>query len=524
QATLKLGARFDRPGHAMQFYFLRDPDRIGATLEKMMTPNRAAAAAIELNLDDLLVERKRNLSRYLAHEEMYIVLWTRPSGLAKSEFKRARDIRKNAKWPPAKNSQFPFAGLEPLRLKHKAFVSNISESLFELGIVAHVMEVHEALRAVRSSIYPTLSNDKWKACLPGDKVPPRRSRYKRDWSDILWPSLGQQLCPLDAEVLGANTVRVGDLVWAATDMSLGPSDASPFPQILGRLIEANMPFRVSFLIESGGAAGESFRKLASAVLAFSNSVNKQIKDTLNELMALARSEPVVKLRVSFATYCNHSAHVNDKRLIETRLANLMQSVESWGYCQVSNNCGDPLEAVMSSALGISCASTAPAGIAPLMEVAKMLPWQRASSPFNEGSVILRSPDGRIWPYQTGTALTTTWFDLIFAQPGSGKSVLMNAQNLGTILSAGMSHLPFVAILDIGPSSAGLISLIRDALPAERRHEAMHFRLLMTPDYAVNPFDTQLGCRRPLPDERSYLVELLTLICTPPGQDMPYDGM
>jgi intracellular multiplication protein IcmB len=520
QATLKLGARFDRPGHAMQFYFLRDPDRIGSTLDKMMRPNRAAAESIGIDLDDLLTERRRNLSRYLAHEDIYIVLWTRPSGLTKNEYDRSRQTRKEQKWHAAKNAQHPFAALEPLRLKHKAFVSNIVESLFELGIVGQVMEVHEALRAVRASLYPNLANDRWKACLPGDPIPPRRPRYSRDWSDLLWPPIAQQLCPMDAEVLGPNTVRVGDLWWAATDMSLGPSDATPFPQLLNRLIEADMPFRISFLIESGGVTGQAFRKLAASLLAFSNGINRQIKETLNELLILSQSDPVVKLRVSFATY----APIGEKRLIETRLANLMQSVESWGYCQVSNNCGDALEAVMSSALGIACSSTAQPGVAPLREVVKLLPWQRASSPFSEGSVILRSPDGRIWPYQMGTVLTTTWFDLIFAQPGSGKSVLMNAQNLGCVLSAGMSKLPFIAILDIGPSSAGLISLLRDALPADRRQEVLHFKLLMTPDYAVNPFDSQLGCRYPLPDERAYLIELLTLICTPPGQEQPYDGM
>jgi intracellular multiplication protein IcmB len=37
-------------------------------------------------------------------------------------------------------------------------------------------------------------------------------------------------------------------------------------------------------------------------------------------------------------------------------------------------------------------------------------------------------------------------------------------------------------------------------------------------------DTQLGCRYPLPEERAYLTELLTLLCTPPGQTEAYDGM
>jgi intracellular multiplication protein IcmB len=180
---------------------------------------------------------------------------------------------------------------------------------------------------------------------------------------------------------------------------------------------------------------------------------------------------------------------------------------------------------MSSAMGIHCAGTAPTGIAPMYEIMKLLPWQRPSSPFTEGgSMLFRTPDGKVFPYQTGTNLTTTWFDLIFAQPGAGKSVLLNSLNLATIMTPGLSELPFVAVVDIGPSSSGLISLIREALPLNRQHEAAYYRLQMGHQYAINPFDTQAGCRTPLPDERSFLVELMTLLCTPPGFDKPYDGM
>ena len=67
-------------------------------------------------------------------------------------------------------------------------------------------------------------------------------------------------------------------------------------------------------------------------------------------------------------------------------------------------------------------------------------------------------------------------------------------------------------------------MIREALPLNRQQEAAYYRLQMAHRFAINPFDTQLGCRAPLPDERSYLVELLTLLCTPPGFEKPYDGM
>ena len=121
----------------------------------------------------------------------------------------------------------------------------------------------------------------------------------------------------------------------------------------------------------------------------------------------------------------------------------------------------------------------------MIEVMKLLPWQRPSSPFAYGPILLRSPDGKVWPYQTGSNVTTTWFDLVFAQPGAGKSVLLNTLNLGTCLSPGLTNLPFIAVIDIGPSSSGLISLIREALPSNRAHEACHYRLQMAHQFSIN---------------------------------------
>lgn len=304
-------------------------------------------------------------------------------------------------------------------------------------------------------------------------------------------------------------------------MTLGPSEATEFPRLLRRLAEYSLSFRISFLIESGGASGAGLRKVLTAIIGFTDPSNKLIKRSLDALEELAQAEPVVRLRVSAATWC--SADLKEDA-VDAQAATLMQAMEGWGQCQVTQLIGDPLEGVMSSALGIACASTAQPGIAPLHEVLKMLPWQPASSPFDFGAILLRTPEGRVWPYQTGSAMTTTWFDLIFAQPGAGKSVLMNALSLGTTLAAGISRLPFIAMVDIGPSSSGLISLIRDSLPPERRYEAAHYRLRMTQEYSINPFDTQIGVRYPLADERSYLIELVTILCTPPGQAQPYDGI
>lgn len=522
-ATIKMGARFDRQGHAMQVYYVRDPGRIAKVLKGLVRPLEISANNIGLEIDDLINERVTHLQRFLSHEEAYFVLWTRSSVLTKSEIDRAgKDTQENAKkWVTAPDSQFPYATLEPLRTRHKSYITAMTGALEELGVSCELMEVHGALNAIRANIFPDRANDKWRACLPGDPIPPRAPQSQIDMSDILWPSIPSQLVAADARVLGKSICRIGNVYWAGGDMSLGPMDATAFPILLNRLVEADIPFRISFLIEGGGVYATQLRTFMATIMGPTNASNKQIKYSLEGLQALARNEPVVRLRVSFATWCM----TEEKDEIQDRLSVLLQAIESWGYAQVTEFSGDPLDCIMSSAMGIHCGGTAPTGIAPMREVMKLLPWQRPSSPFREGgSILFRSPDGKVWPYQTGTSLTTTWFDLIFAQPGAGKSVLLNTLNLGTCLSPGLNRLPFVAVVDIGPSSSGLISLIREALPLNRQHEASYYRLQMSHQYAINPFDTQLGCRHPLPEERSYLAELLTLLCTPPGYDKPYDGM
>ena len=47
---------------------------------------------------------------------------------------------------------------------------------------------------------------------------------------------------------------------------------------------------------------------------------------------------------------------------------------------------------------------------------------------------------------------------------------------------------------------------------------------MRSDFAINPFDTQLGNRYPTPQERAFLVNFLSLLATPIGSDKSYDGV
>jgi len=103
-------------------------------------------------------------------------------------------------------------------------------------------------------------------------------------------------------------------------------------------------------------------------------------------------------------------------------------------------------------------------------------------------------------------------------------VLSNAINLALCMAPGISRLPRISVIDIGPSSSGLISLLKEALPDDQKHYVAYHRLRMTKEYSINPFDTQLGARFPSPQERTFLVNFISLLATPVGSDVPYDGI
>jgi len=101
--------------------------------------------------------------------------------------------------------------------------------------------------------------------------------------------------------------------------------------------------------------------------------------------------------------------------------------------------------------------------------------------------------------------------------GQGKSVLLNTLGEALCLGPGLERLPAVRILDIGPSSHGLISLIQAGLPAADKHLATYIKLRNTVDHAINPCDTPLGCRIPLSHHREFLIAFTTLLATEPGK-------
>ncbi len=516
-----------RPGHALQVYFSHDKQRIRKVIKDIYAPAEATASRLELELDDLFQERVNYLSQYCAEEANYFVLFTRPFNLPGDQLKAANKAKlkmiQDKKSPTFKNSQTVFAAIPELRDNHSAYVRSVLNDLDALNIMVSLLNVHDAVRAIRNTADPDFTADDWQAFLPGDKIRVREFKsFEGDASDLLWPSLAKQVIPRDAEILDRRTVQVGDKIYSTVYIDLFPKDIKPFLTLFNRILPTHVPWRISYLIESEGLETVKLKGLLASILSFSSAQNRLISDSVNLLkyLQINTDEAIIRLRVVLTTW----APVGNIPLLRRRHSELVKAVEGWGSTDVSEVCGDPFEGFVSSMLGATLKSAAVPSVAPLSDAVAMLPVTRPASPWKKGALLFRSPDGKPWPFQPGSSQQTTWIDLVYARPGSGKSVLSNAQNLALCLSNGLTRLPRISIIDIGPSSSGLISLLREALPSSKRHLVAYHRLRMTPDYSINPFDTQLGCRFPTALERSFLVNFLTLLTTPLGAEKAYDGM
>jgi intracellular multiplication protein IcmB len=525
--TLSLQTALSRSGHALQVLFHYDRQVVSDLINGTLAPGQQTSQRLGLNLTDLFKERISFLSKHCAYESVYFVLWTRPMSLTTEQYQRASKDKlkfiREKKVPPFQITQNVIAALADLRDTHDAFVRSVIHDLATLHIAATLLEVHDAIHAIRSVADPAFTDKNWRPALPGDKILPKEyERSRNTISDLLWPSLARQVLPRDAENLDLRTVRVGDQIYSCVFINLLPKEIKPFNALLQRTLAARIPWRISFFIESDGLRSIKLKSVLASVLSFSSAQNRLLSDANNLLqyIAINTDDAVVRLRVAACTW----APEGQLPLLRTRAAELAKAIEGWGSCDVSEVSGDPFAGVASTMLGISAYSVATPTIVPFSQVVYMLPITRPASPWKTGAQLFRSPDGKPWPFQPGSSEQTTWIDLIYARPGSGKSVLSNTLNLALCLAGGLQRLPRIAIIDIGPSSSGLISLLREALPLENRHWVAYHRLRMTVDYSINPFDTQLGCRYPTPQERSFLVNFLTLLATPLGALKPYDAI
>ena len=530
--TEKLQSTLAKPGHALQVMFEYDPEGSSRRIRELLQPSSLTANNLGLHIGDLLNDWGNALQRYCSLESCWIVLWTRPTVLSDTLKKTAMKERGTAmsKVPNLNGCQQVACAVTALHDAHNGFFTGVLDAFKQVDLIAYPLDAHEALREVRMCIAPEYTSRNWEAVVPGDKLPIRLpdpdTSKTEELHNTIYPDFRTQLWPTEGQLMSRTAIRIGERIYGPMIMTLMPQTPKPYQdffRIMARRDE-KLPYRISFLLEDGGLA-MGLKPFLSSILAFTSSDNKRFNNAVETLRQMdLEGVCCIKYRICLCTWATvedneHIAHL----LLRRRVAELAKAVQGWGTCDVAEAIGDPLIGVTATLPAMMPTSPAPVSAAPLPDAISMLPM-RPASPWKEGNLLFRTQDGKIMPFAPNSSEQAAWIDLGVAPMGGGKSVFLNAMNFAFVTQAGMSRLPWLSIVDVGPSSSGLITLLKENLPEGKKHLAAYHRLRMTEEYSINPFDLPLGNRRPLPSQRAFLVNFVSLLATPIREKSPGDGV
>ncbi len=521
-----LAGWLDTPGHALQLVYFRDPLAARGAVDAASRAIRRQAEDLKLDLADMIEDRSAKLAAAGAWERILVTVHTHPAAIPAGERRRAGErISESMKGlPPMRDAQVPLRVAETVRLVHAAVVEALPGNFAAAGQELTLLTASEAAQAIAWALDPAVPGDGFAPRLGGLPAEGDPARFRRsadsaaqqaghDYSSCGAERLSWQLLRSHARIEDGRAVRIGDSLMRGFDMALAPETLVPFQRLLEQTLDRDEPvrWRASFLIEAGGWSGTAFKRMFTTVFAFlAKTQNDRIRNAFQDLRQIDGAEDTV-VRFRCAAACWDDAGQPDR--LRRSAARLRQAFQRWSNARVDELAGDPVACLMGSLPGAGCAPTGPAATAPLSDALALLPLDRPCSPWSSGPMTLIAEAGSLWPYRPGSPVQDSWCDLISGQPGSGKSVLLNAFNLAALLSgAGRDEpLPLVGVIDIGPSSSGLVSLIASALPPEQRGLALAARLQNAPEWAVNIFDTPVGCRRPTVMGRSFAVNFVRLL-------------
>ncbi|MBK8751728.1 MAG: hypothetical protein IPL99_08785 [Candidatus Competibacteraceae bacterium] len=519
--AVALTPALSRSAHAVQAVLERDPDRTPRELERLFAPVRRAAKRLGLGLDAILDDTQARLLATCSSERAWLTVWTHPHALTRPEKRQARQhyfkslSRLTPPHPPLEGQNVGVL-YRSLRETHAAVVATLARDLDACGLFLQPVDGHTFLHELRGSLEP-LTTDGWRAVLPGDPIPRRAWGRKRDLSELWYPRIGYQLCESVIErPAREGVVRMGERWLASASMELGPHDLREFALLFAQLDRA-LPVRIAFQLD-GGFEHWGLRRVLADFWAFSSEYNRRISDAFSAIEATQRQEPTPRLRVCATTWGP------DEPSARARIARLRATLETWGAQQWRVERGDPALAVLASLPGFALDLTpGEPHAAPLSDAVRLLPLTRPALPWDQGSVLFRSDDGKILPFQPGSELQTYWITLYAGSLGSGKSLTMHHDNLAYLLG-GEREIPYLSIIEPGASSQGLIELCQAEMPPNRQALFVYRRLRQVAADAINPLDLQLGMRDLLPSERAFVRNFLTALATPAGETTAPPGV
>ncbi|HCF4869266.1 TPA: hypothetical protein NIF74_002184 [Pseudomonas aeruginosa] len=526
-------------GQQLQWVTENNPDQARRDLREISRVSRETWGRLNVNMDviaRLTKDKEERLAAVATRENNFLTVTTSLSALTRQQQNvDAENAQRSLGGLKLKLSDFTQMAPTQKRTLLQRHMSNLGQlkQIMQSPQIQQVVDevsAHQLIQEVRRLLLPYDTPETWRPAVQGREAHFSVQSRADDHSRL--PHLRDQILPYPIRQAGDGVLMVGPnrkgRYFAIAYMWVHPGKWMAADTLMD-----GMPRDFHWWTSSTWVGGsDKWRSIVRShqgvaqSLKILSSVNADIAEHGRNLSTIAQHENLCGYRMQVVT----SAETAE--LAQQQIFILLSQLSAWGGSLWRQDVDDPSETLKHALPGCD-RITSYAGqtfAVPTKDALVTMPFSRPGSAWARhlsGSLMMLTEAMRLYAYkQAAPGLQDYVSDLLIAPMGGGKSVLFQAIKLAMIEGyASHGLLPRMATLDIGPSSSGLIDLLKAILPKDMQWQ-VEFRTLSrdSDDSCINPFDTQLCVWWPTIEEYKFLENFLVMLFTSPERDAPPEGI
>lgn len=518
---------FSRPGTTLTIVNDINDNLTKSYISKAVANQRETAKRLGLDLDDVIESDVDEISNFVTYDRIFICLWSDVQVYGEEDRKRITGAKAEREKAHLLESQVTAPLIDTVNTNtfvtdlldsHQASAQLLENTLNKIDSRFNRLDCSTAAKELKLQIEPGTTSHYYNPVLINDEYMPRSQDGNDDGEakdDALPPRLDRQIARLLHEDADGFS-KVGSTYYASMYVDFYPRKLRMY-NLLRKALPKHVPTRITMILSHGQAARIGINEILSQFVFFAHSDNSVIKESVQKLRKNAEEEGNLKLQMVV------TSTAEDVVTLKRNRQSIMAAFSEWGNAQLVLDVVDPKELFIASAVGGASKIPIEAGHPSVSDMSFMLPLYHPASQWDTGSILFTTRSGRLMPFEPMSSKQESYATAMVANPRQGKSVLANAILTALTTKGGLIRLPRIAALDIGNSTAGFINLLKDNLPHDQKHLVHTFEWQKSARQRKNIFDVQLGADKPLPFERSQIVNILLMMVTDPGVT-PREGM
>jgi len=526
-------------GQQLQWVTENNPAQAREDLQEISRVSRETWSRLNVNMDvinRLTKDKEERLAKVATRENNFLTVTTSMASLTKQQIAvDAQNEQRSLRGLKLKLSDFTQVTptQKPTLLQRHSSNFNQVKAIMQSAQIQQVVDDIAAphlIREIRRLLLPYDTPTDWRPAVQGDKVQFSVQSKGDDHSRL--PHLRDQIMPYPIRPAGDGIRLIGPnrlgRYFAVAYMWIHPT-----VWLNSDVLIDNMPRDFHWWTSTTWVGGaDRWRQVVQShqgiaqTLKILAKTNGDISEHGKNLLLIAKHENLCGFRMQVVT------EASTPELAQQQLFMLLSQLSSWGGSSWRQDVDDPSETLKHALPGCDRITTY-AGqtfAVPTKDAIVSMPFSRPGSAWSRhlnGALMMLTESMRLYPYKHGAAgLQDYVSDLMIAPMGGGKSVMFQAIKLAMIEGyASHGLLPRMATVDIGPSSSGLVDLLKAILPKDMLWQIEYRQLSQNSDEScINPFDLQNCVWWPTTVEYKFLENFLEMLFTSPERSSPPEGV